>query len=56
MVRKDTVCHMRTINIKIRLQAYKIRIHTSLNSYMCVCVHKSDASDTQAKSGLPSRP
>ena len=23
---------------------------------MCVCVHKSDASDTQAESSLPSRP
>ena len=33
-----------------------IRIHILLYSYMCVCVHKSEASDTQAESSLSSRP
>ena len=46
---KETVCHVHTTNIRIRL-------HSLLNEnsyFKCVYAHKSDTADTQAEPSLP---
>ena len=54
---KDTVCHARKININIRLHnVVNLNSFFTLSIRVYVCEHKSDASDTQAESSLPSRP
>ena len=54
---KDTVCHARKININIRLHnVVYLNSFFTLSIRVYVCEHKSDASDTQAESSLPSRP
>ena len=50
MVRKDTVCHLQNAQ-RIKLEFIFPFIRT-----LSVSIRKSDASDTQAESSLPSRP
>ena len=57
IVRKDTVCHMRTTITKLDCTGIQIRTYLfTLFISMYVCGHRADAGDTQAELSLPSKP